>query len=79
MNNAGLMLTRPMTAQDEYGNPRQVGVTLLSRAKGRHLLVYNGFENIELDEQLPAKATVHPAEHLRMTPDVNLALFPPEQ
>ncbi len=28
---------------------RQLGVTLIARAKGRHFLVYNGAENIHID------------------------------
>lgn len=37
---------------------RDVGVTLFSRAKGNHFLLYNGKENIEFDVELPAKKHV---------------------
>lgn len=43
---------------------RDVGVTMLSRAKGRHFLVYNGFENIELDQKPKPKAGIHPPKRL---------------
>ena len=34
---------------------RDTGVTLLSRVKGKHFLVYTGAENIEFDVELPPK------------------------
>ncbi len=34
---------------------RDVGVTMFSRAKSNHFLIYNGAENIEFDVQLPPK------------------------
>jgi FdhD protein len=37
---------------------RELGVTLFSRAQGRHFLIYNGAENVELDVELPAKLEV---------------------
>jgi len=37
---------------------RDLGVTLFSRAKGKHFLVYNGSENIEFDVELPDKFEV---------------------
>ena len=37
---------------------RDMGVTLFSRAKGKHFLIYNGSENIEFDVELPAKFEV---------------------
>lgn len=37
---------------------RDVGVTLFSRAKGNHFLLYNGRENIEFDVALPPKKHV---------------------
>ena len=37
---------------------RSTGVTLLARAKGQHFLVYNGFENIHFDVELPEKKHV---------------------
>ena len=36
---------------------RRVGMTLISRAKGKHFLIYNGTENIHFDEQHPTKLT----------------------
>ena len=37
---------------------RDVGVTMFSRAKGTHFLVYNGMENITFDVTLPTKLSV---------------------
>jgi FdhD protein len=37
---------------------REMGVTLFSRAKGKHFLVYNGSDNIEFDVELPDKFEV---------------------
>ena len=37
---------------------RDMGVTLFSRAKGKHFLIYNGSENIEFDVELPNKFEV---------------------
>lgn len=37
---------------------RKMGVTLLSRAKGKHFLAYHGSENIEFDVALPDKLEV---------------------
>lgn len=37
---------------------KEVGVTMFSRAKGNHFLVYNGVENVAFDVALPAKLSV---------------------
>ena len=37
---------------------RDMNITLLSRAKSKHFLVYNGAENIEFDVELPPKREV---------------------
>ena len=37
---------------------RETGVTMFSRAKGKHFLLYNGAENIEFDVKLPPKLSV---------------------
>ena len=43
------LLSRSGTTQMGLQLARKVGVTLLSRAKGRHFLVYNGADNIIFD------------------------------
>jgi len=35
-----------------------MGITLFSRAKGKHFLIYNGSENVEFDVDLPDKFEV---------------------
>ena len=37
---------------------QDMNITLLSRAKSKHFLIYNGAENIEFDEELPPKHEV---------------------
>jgi FdhD protein len=37
---------------------QDMGVTLLSRTRSKHFLVYNGAENIEFDTELPPKLSV---------------------
>jgi FdhD protein len=43
---------------------RDVGVAMLSRAKGQHFLIYNGREYIELDRKPRPKAAAHPPKRL---------------
>lgn len=43
---------------------RDLDVTLLSRAQGKHFLVYNGFEHLELDVELPSRTGERPAKRL---------------
>lgn len=44
-----VLLSRSGATQMGLEMARQSGVTLISRAKGKHFLVLNGFENIEFD------------------------------
>lgn len=46
---------------------QDVGVTLLSRAKGKHFLVYHGNEHIELDAELPPKSGERPPKRSRVS------------
>lgn len=41
---------------------REMGVTLLARAKGQHFLIYNGMEHIVLDDPPAAKTGERPAK-----------------
>lgn len=50
-----ILLSRSGTTHMALLLARKVGVTLLSRAKGRHFLAYTGADNIELDS-IPNKA-----------------------
>ncbi len=45
---------------------QDLGVTMLSRAKGKHFLVYNGREHVELDAELPEKTGERPAKRLKV-------------
>ncbi|MFT5260953.1 MAG: FdhD protein [Saprospiraceae bacterium] len=55
-----ILLSRSGTTHMALILARKVGVTLLSRAKGRHFLAYTGAENIELDA-IPSKAHARPS------------------
>lgn len=46
---------------------QDLGVTMLSRAKGKHFLVYNGREHVELDADLPPKAGERPPKRSRVS------------
>lgn len=52
------LLSRSGITQMGLTLARELGVTLFSRAKGKHFLIYNGSENIEFDVALPQKAAV---------------------
>lgn len=53
-----ILLSRSGITQMGLKLAQDTGVTLLSRAKGKHFLVYNGKENINFDVELPAKKEV---------------------
>ena len=44
-----VLLSRSGTTQMGYEIAKQLGVVLISRAKGKHFLIYNGAEKIEFD------------------------------
>ena len=52
------LLSRSGITQMGLKLAQDVGVTMFSRAKGKHFLVYNGSEYIEYDVELPPKASV---------------------
>ena len=52
------LLSRSGITQMGLKLAQDVGVTMFSRAKGKHFLVYNGSENIEYDVELPTKVSV---------------------
>ena len=44
-----VLLSRSGTTQMAYELAQQLGIVLISRAKGKHFLIYNGSEQIEFD------------------------------
>ncbi len=44
-----VLLSRSGITQKGLELAQQIGITLIARAKGRHFLIYNGLEKIELD------------------------------
>jgi len=52
------LLSRSGITQMGLRLAQDVGVTMFSRAKGKHFLIYNGSEHIEYDVELPPKASV---------------------
>jgi FdhD protein len=53
-----ILLSRSGITQMGLNLARDLNITLLSRAKSKHFLIYNGKENIEFDTKLPAKREV---------------------
>lgn len=56
--NVPVLLSRSGITQMGLNLARDLNITLLSRAKSKHFLVYNGKENIRFDVELPAKLEV---------------------
>ncbi len=56
--NIPVLLSRSGITQMGLDIAKDVGVTLFSRANGKHFLVYNGSEHIEFDVELPPKFSV---------------------
>lgn len=52
------LLSRSGITQMGLKLAQDVGVTMFSRAKGQHFLIYNGAEHIEFDTRLPPKLQV---------------------
>ncbi len=52
------LLSRSGITQMGLKLAKDFGITLLSRAKGKHFLIYNGAENVIFDVSLPAKRAV---------------------
>ena len=52
------LLSRSGITQMGLKLARDQGVTMLSRANGKHFLIYNGDGNIDFDEELPPKLEV---------------------
>lgn len=52
------LLSRSGITQMGLKLAQDLGVTLFSRAKGRHFLIYHGRENVEFDVNLPEQAPV---------------------
>ena len=51
------LLSRSGITQMGLKLAQDLGVTLFSRAKGRHFLIYHGRENVEFDVELPVPVT----------------------
>ncbi len=52
------LLSRSGITQMGLKLAQDAGVTMFSRANGKHFLIYNGVENIEFDTELPPKLSV---------------------
>jgi FdhD protein len=53
-----VLLSRSGLTQMGLALARELGVTLFSRAQGRHFLIYHGAEHVEFDVELPPKLEV---------------------
>ncbi len=44
---------------------QEIGMTMIARAKGKHFLIYNGAEHVELDDKPPERRTPPPTKGMR--------------
>ena len=44
---------------------QEIGMTMIARAKGKHFLIYNGAEHIELDAKPPVRHAPPPTKGMR--------------
>jgi len=44
---------------------QEIGMTMIARAKGRHFLIYNGAEHVELDDKPPVRRAPPPTKGMR--------------
>jgi len=44
---------------------QEIGMTMIARAKGKHFLIYNGAEHVELDAKPPERRTPPPTKGMR--------------
>ena len=56
--NIPVLLSRSGITQMGLNLAQELNITLLSRAKNKHFLIYHGKENIEFDTKLPAKKEI---------------------
>ena len=56
--NIPVLLSRSGITQMGLNLARDLNITLLSRAKSKHFLCYNGSENIVFDVELPEKKDI---------------------
>jgi len=60
-----VLLSRSGVTQMGLELAQEIGMTMIARAKGKHFLIYNGAENIELDEKPPVRRAPPPTKGMR--------------
>lgn len=59
------LLSRSGVTQMGLELAREIGMTMIARAKGKHFLVYNGADHIEFDAMPPARIAPPPTKGMR--------------
>jgi len=60
-----VLLSRSGVTQMGLELAQEIGMTVIARAKGKHFLIYNGAETIELDEKPPVRRAPPPTKGMR--------------
>lgn len=60
-----VLLSRSGVTQMGLELAQEVGMTMIARAKGKHFLIYNGAEHIELDDKPPERNTPPPTKGMK--------------
>jgi len=60
-----VLLSRSGVTQMGLELAREIGMTMIARAKGKHFLVYNGAEHVELDDKPPVRKAPPPTKGMR--------------
>ncbi len=60
-----VLLSRSGVTQMGLELAREIGMTIIARAKGKHFLIYNGAEHVELDEKPPVRRTPPPTKGMK--------------
>ena len=60
-----VLLSRSGVTQMGLELAQEIGMTMIARAKGKHFLIYNGAEHIELDAKPPVRRAPPPTKGMR--------------
>jgi len=60
-----VLLSRSGVTQMGLELAQEIGMTMIARAKGKHFLVYNGAEHVELDDKPPIRRAPPPTKGMR--------------
>jgi len=60
-----VLLSRSGVTQMGLELAQQIGMTMIARAKGKHFLIYNGAEHVDIDDKPPVRRTAPPTKGMR--------------